>query len=294
MDIDFIGFSENKSQYLSPSINIGGAKYYNPSAFLYNEADEFEELQHFGVYCAGKSKISLVNNGEVFGQSLINLNSMDLYGGVDTMDVTGFNYTGLPLEDNYRYISSIINLDSNSVAGLGMPEGGLPLRFQKVHFYAQRADGGESKECYAYFLVSDPIISENSENELQEISGSLRNDKQLKWNNPTWLEDIQLASENDQDPSNQSDAIQTAINGKYQQRYIMGGGAGRAAFNGVVYVYGRKYTNMNSTPSKPYIKVNLINGIPEQDSGPMPNPMPANEEWYVKDEESGSIRIVNM
>lgn len=71
------------------------------------------------------------------------------------------------------------------------------------------------------------------------------------------------------------------------------GGTGGGLFTGIAYIYGRKYTGLDN-PNLAFVKVNLATGQPTESAGPAPDPMPPNEEWFVKSEESGPIRIVNQ
>lgn len=62
-------------------------------------------------------------------------------------------------------------------------------------------------------------------------------------------------------------------------------------FSGTLYLYGKKYENLNST-NAPYIRVVLTpNYSVSESNGPLPNPWPANEIWREKSKCVGDIYI---
>jgi len=67
---------------------------------------------------------------------------------------------------------------------------------------------------------------------------------------------------------------------------------GRPRFSGTAYVNGHKVTGLDSDPEKPWVKVSLADNTACEEDGPPPDPFPANEEWYLKNETYGDIHVV--
>ena len=67
---------------------------------------------------------------------------------------------------------------------------------------------------------------------------------------------------------------------------------GTANFSGVVYLYGKKFTGLNSDSDKPYVYVPL-SGSPDpyESASAPPSPMPADTEIYTKSTTFGDIHV---
>jgi len=64
--------------------------------------------------------------------------------------------------------------------------------------------------------------------------------------------------------------------------------SGGFAFSGTAYVNGAPTTGLNSDGTKLWVKCTHAGAASEQ-TGPAPNPFPANEEWYEKANTYGDI-----
>ena len=73
--------------------------------------------------------------------------------------------------------------------------------------------------------------------------------------------------------------------------YIDESGTASGTFSGTAYVSGVRTTGLKATTAKPFVVCNLSTGAAAESYGPMPNPMPVNEEWFEKSKTYGDIHV---
>lgn len=126
------------SAYLqfSPSLFIGheNAGIKTPDAL--SDYDKFDEktLKHF--------KLTV---GSISNEPILRMDSHDLYVGGDHTRQAPTSLTSLHFDKEA------------GDGGAGAPMLGNPVKFQRVHFRAQKGQEGAVQEYYAIFLVSDPV-----------------------------------------------------------------------------------------------------------------------------------------
>lgn len=62
-------------------------------------------------------------------------------------------------------------------------------------------------------------------------------------------------------------------------------------FSGTAWVGGVKTTGLNSDATKPYVVCDRFNKTAVESAGPIPDPFPADAEWYPKETTYGDIHV---
>ena len=172
---------ENEILQLTPAIYLGNPTGFGSEIGTYDIFNQ-DSLKQFKV------SVGAINDG---ASPLLRLDTLDLYfdqkrGAVDhTVELPDF-----PL---------------NKIQGGGQdgePILGLPVRFQKVHFYASSASDGRPAEYYSIFLASDPVrISEfpmdcSETNKCESYSDEQKKTKAFptRWNDSAYESRLVLGS----------------------------------------------------------------------------------------------------